>query len=293
MFAQVGLEGWPLVRRFREKTSAIEDRRSSWRNFAGVVDSPKPYQHSVLADIEPTDGSDPEPGGGFGISSFLSSAPRAIGSITALIGAVTGLLIALNKVGILGDDGGGATTTTTKMNGSEYFQAFNRPQGSVYFEGKTMYVKAAMTHPLVVPADPEKSLQDVAMTVRAKWVSGATGYGVGLICRYRSNSEYYLLSVLTGGRYNIVRYRDVGGKPKPFSLTKGIQFNDAVDNTVNDLSARCVGDNPTRLTLKANGVELGSVDDPDGIESGNIGVRMGSTESVFTLSFDDFVLKFF
>ena len=99
--------------------------------------------------------------------------------------------------------------------------------------------------------------------------------------------------MLTGGRYNIVRYRDVGGKPKPTSLTKGIQVNDAVDNNANDLSARCVGDNPTRLTLMANDVELDSVDDPDGIESGNIGVRMGSYESVFTLSFDDFVLKYF
>ena len=186
------------------------------------------------------------------------------------------------------------TTTTTKMDGSGPFQAFNRPQGRVYFDGKTMYVKAAMpTHPLVVPADPEQSLQDVAMSVRAKWVSGARGYGVGLICRYRSNSEYYLLSVLTGDRYNIVRYRDVGGRPKPISLTHGIQSNSAVDDTTNDLSARCVGDNPTRLTLKANGVELASVDDPDGIESGNVGLRMGSYESVFTLSFDDFVLKFF
>ena len=99
--------------------------------------------------------------------------------------------------------------------------------------------------------------------------------------------------MFTGGRYNIVRYRDVGGKPKPISLTKGIQVNDAVDNNANDLSARCVGDNPTRLTLMANDVELDSVDDPDGIESGNIGVRMGSYESVFTLSFDDFVLKYF
>ena len=126
-----------------------------------------------MADLEPPDGSDPEPGGGFGISSFLSTAPRAIGSITALIGAVSGLLIALNKVGILG---GGGATTTTQMTGNGLFQAFNRPQGSVYFDGKTMYVKAALTmHPLVVPADPEQSLQDVAMTVRVKWVSGATG----------------------------------------------------------------------------------------------------------------------
>jgi len=55
--------------------------------------------HGGVVDSEET-------GTGGGLGAFLSSAPRVIGSITALIGAVTGLLIALNKTGVIGGDGG-------------------------------------------------------------------------------------------------------------------------------------------------------------------------------------------
>jgi hypothetical protein len=243
-----------------------------------------------LADLDPPNGSDPEPGGGFGISSFLSTAPRAIGSITALIGAVTGLLIALNKVGILDGDGGGGATTTTAMPGNRLFGEMTRPRGRVYFDDKTMYVKAAVPHePFIALANLEEPLQDVKVSARARWVSGSTGYGVGLICRYESNSNYYLLAVLTGGRYNIVKYRD----GKLISLSHGIQENSAVNDDANAVTARCVGDKPTRLTLEANGVTLGAVDDPDGIGSGNVGIRLGSNESFVTIGFDDFELKYF
>jgi hypothetical protein len=243
-----------------------------------------------LAEHEPPDGSDSEPGGGFGIGSFLSTAPRAIGSITALIGAVTGLLIALNKVGILGGDGGTDTTTTTTEMTGRLFSEVTQPMGQVYFDGETMYVKAAIArHPFKALANQKDALQDVKVSARVKWVSGSNGYGVGFICRYESNANYYLLAVLTGGRYNIVRYRD----GKLISLSHGIQENSAVDDDVNDITARCVGDNPTRLTLQANGVTLAALDDPDGIESGNVGVRLGSNESFVTLRFDDFVLKYF
>ena len=254
----------------------------------GLVHS-KRLTRSVLADIEPPDGSDSEPGGGFGISSFLSTAPRAIGSITAFIGAVTGLLIALNKVGILGGDGGGGATTTTAMPGTRLFGEMTRPMGRVYFDGKTMYVKAAIPrHPFIALANLEEPLQDVKMSARVRWVSGSHGYGVGLICRYQSNSNYYLLAVLTGGRYNIVKYSD----GKLTSLTQGIQESSAVTDDANDITARCVGDQPTRLTLEANGVTIGMVDDDNAIENGNVGIRLGSNESFVTLGFDGFVLKY-
>jgi hypothetical protein len=238
-----------------------------------------------LADLEPPDGSDSEPGGGFGIGSFLSTVPRAIGSITALIGAVTGLLIALNQVGFLdGDDGDDATTTT------RVFSEITRPMGRLYFDGKTMYVKAAIPrHPFIALANLEEPLHDVKMTARVKWVSGSSDYGVGLICRYESNSNYYLLAVLTGGRYNIVKYDD----GRLTSLTHGIQESSAITDDANDITALCVGDQPTTLTLMANGVTVGTVDDANALESGNVGIRLGTNESVVTLGFDDFVLKYF
>lgn len=243
-----------------------------------------------MADLEPPDGShDSEPGGGIGIGSFLNTAPRAIGSVTALIGAITGLLIALNKVGFLGGDGGGGATTTTETVGAGLFGEMTRPLGRVYFDGKIMYVKAALPNrPFLVLANLEKPLADVAMSARIKWLSGSRDYGVSLVCRYESNSSYYLLAVLSGGRYNIVRYRN----GKPSSLTHGIQRSSAVTDDANDITARCVGDQPTRLTLEANGRTVGAVNDANGIEGGNVGIRAGSSESFVTVGFEDFVLKY-
>ena len=60
----------------------------------------------------------------------------------------------------------------------------------------------------------------------------------------------------------------------------------------NTITAKCVGDAPTALTLQAKGQTIGEAKDADGIENGNIGVRVGSKESFVTLRFDDFVLKY-
>jgi hypothetical protein len=223
----------------------------------------------------------PESGGGLG--AFLNSAPRVIGSITALIGAVTGLLIALNKVGVIGGD-----STETAEAGS-IFDELTRPIGRVYFDGKTMYVKAAMpSRPLVHLAELDKALDNVSMSARVRQVSGADDYGVGFICRYDSPASYYLLAVLSGPRYNLVRYRD----GKPTSLSGGIKPAGAVTEGENNITAKCVGDQPTALTLEANGQTIGTAQDANGIESGNVGVRVGSSESFVTLRFDDFVLKY-
>ena len=231
-----------------------------------------------------------ETGGGLG--AFLSSAPRVIGSITALIGAVTGLLIALNKTGVIGGDGddGGSTTPTETVEAAGMFGPLDRPPiGRVYFDGKTMYVKAAMRgNPLVHLAKLEEALGDVSMSARVRWVSGAKDYGVSFICRYESPARYYLLAVLRGSHYNIVRYRD----GKPISLSSGTTPTGALSEGENTITAKCVGDEPTALTLQANGQTLGTAKDADGIESGNIGVRVGSSESFVTLRFDDFVLKY-
>jgi hypothetical protein len=231
---------------------------------------------------------DAETGGG--LSAFLSSAPRVIGSITALIGAITGLLIALNRTGVIGGDGddGGSTTPAETVEAAGMYGPLTRPIGRVYFDGATMYVKAAMpSRPLIHLANLDKALGDVSMSARISRVSGASDYGVGFICRYESPASYYLLAVLSGPRYNLVRYRD----GKPISLS-GIKPTGAVSEGENTITAKCVGDEPTALTLQANGQTVGTAKDADGIETGNIGVRVGSSESFVTLRFDDFVLKY-
>jgi hypothetical protein len=240
-----------------------------------------------LSDPGPPDGSDDSGLTGL-LGSFFGSVPRVIGSITGLIAAVTGLLVALNKVGILGGDGGGGGGTTTSGPAESIFAPLTRPNGRVYFDGKTMYVKAAAAgRPLLELADLEEPLQDVAMSSRVSWVSGARDYGVGFICRFQNTANYYVLAVLSGGRYSIVKYRK--GKLTPMT---GIKQSGAITEDTNNITARCVGAKPTSLTLQANGQTIGTVQDPDGIESGNIGVRVGSSESFVTTRFEDFVLKY-
>ena len=226
-----------------------------------------------------------ETGTGGGLGAFLSSAPRVIGSITALIGAVTGLLIALNKAGIIGGDDARVTEAADSI-----FEPLERPPiGRVYFDGKTMYVKASKPrNPFLHLANLDEPLGDVSMSARVGWLSGAKDYAVSFICRYESPSNYYVLAVLSGPpRYNIIRYRD----QKPISLTGGIKPTDALDEDPNLITAKCVGDDPTTLTLQANGQTIDTAKDADGIESGNIGVRVRSDESIVTIRFDDFVLK--
>jgi len=150
-------------------------------------------------------------------------------------------------------------------------------------------VKAAQPRtPVLLLADQDKQLQDVAMSTSVTWMSGASDYGYSVLCRYRNSRNYYLVGVLSGGRYNMARYRD-GALT---SLTHGIQQSNYIDDAENEVTVRCVGDDPTTLSLEVNGHPVGSAKDPTGLEGGNVGMRVGSAESTVTLRFEDFVLKY-
>jgi hypothetical protein len=237
-------------------------------------------------DLEPPESPDSDAGGG--LTSFLNNTRNVIGAITALILAISGLLVALDRAGILGGDDGDGTTTETRPPDS-LFGPITRPIGRVYFDGDTMYVRAAQPgRPLLHLADLEEPLGDVSMSARVTWVSGARDYGMSFVCRYDNSQNYYLLGVLSGHRYNIGRYQD----GRLVSLTGGIQQNSGIDELSNDITARCVGDDPTTLTLEVNGRTIAREQDPDGIATGNVGIRAGSSESFVTVRFEDFVLKY-
>jgi hypothetical protein len=240
-----------------------------------------------LADLEPPAES-PEPESGGGIASFLNSTRNVVGALTALIVAVSGLLLALNKAGLLDGDENGPTTEKRPPEG--LFRAMRSPIGRVYFDDdQTMYVRASQRgRPLLHLADLEKPLRDVSLTSKVTWVSGAADYGTSFVCRHESNRNYYLLGVLSGGRYNIARYRD----GRLVSLTGGIQQSGLIDGRTNEVTARCVGDDPTSLTLEVNGTVVAERKDPNGIETGNIGVRASSGESFVTVRFEDFTLRY-
>jgi hypothetical protein len=252
-----------------------------------TFDGPSPC--FALADLEPP-AEPPESGAGGGIASFLNSTRGVIGSITALIVAVSGLLVALNRIGVLGGDDDGTTTRGTETTPTpRLFGEMTRPIGRVYFNGETMYVTARQPRrTLLHLADLEEPLRDVALSARVSWVSGARDYGTSFVCRYDSSSNYYLLGVLSGGRYNIARYRE----GRLVSLTGGIRRSSAITGDANEITARCVGDDPTILTLEVNGRTVATRQDPNGIESGNIGIRAGSGESFVTFRFEDFELRY-
>lgn len=237
-----------------------------------------------MDDLSPPE--PPDSGAGGGLSAFLNNTRNVVGAITGLIVAISGLLIALNKAGILGGDDNGTTTETRPTD--RLFSPINRPNGQhVYFEGETMYVRAARP-PLVHVANLDEPLSNVSVKARVSWVSGASDYGMSFVCRYANSQNYYLLGVLSGRRYNIARYRN----GRITSLTGGIQRSTAIDEDSNDVTARCVGNDPTTLSLEVNGRTVATKQDSDGIESGNVGIRAGSSESFVVFRFEDFVLKY-
>jgi hypothetical protein len=225
-------------------------------------------------------GLDAGDGGG---GSFWTSFPAILTASAVFLGALVSAIVALRGGG---DNGPPVPTTTTTAQGNDYFVPVTRPAGRVYFEGETMFVKASLpARPMLVLAENDEQLEDVGMSARAEWVSGAKDFGVGFVCRYADGGNYYLLSVLSGGRYHIVRYR----KGKPVSLSRGT--SGAIDDDANDLNVRCVGDDPVILTLRAGGQEVARARDEAGIVAGNVGLRLGTSESVVTASFRGFELR--
>jgi hypothetical protein len=239
-----------------------------------------------LTDLEPPE--PPETGTGGGVSSFFSNTRNLIGGITGLIVAISGLLIALNRVGILGDDEEEVRTETTRPAG--LFGPMTRPEiGSVSFDGETMYVRASQPGTrLLHLADLEEPLDNVSMSARVSRVGRARDYGVAFICRYADSGNYYFLAVLSGGRYNIGRYRD----RRLVSLTGGLKRSSHIEEDSNEITVRCVEDDPTTLTLEVNGSTVAKRQDANGIERGNVGFRVGSDTSVVRLRFEDFRLTY-
>ena len=236
--------------------------------------------------------SEGEPGtsdaGGGG--SFWTSLPALLTASAVFLGAVVSAVVALRSDGSgnAKTDAAGTTTTSAEPVESRYFTATTRPAGRVYFEGGTMFVKAAQpSRPMLALAETEELLREVGLRANVEWVSGAKDFGVGFVCRYADAGNYYLISVLSGGRYHIVRYR----KGRPVSLTGGIQTNTAVRDDLGDVGARCVGSDPVLLTLTAGGRDVATARDAAGIAEGNVGIRVGTSESAVTLAFRDFDLR--
>jgi hypothetical protein len=246
-------------------------------------------------DPEPPAGPDDSDSPSGGLSGFLGSTPRVIGAVTALVGALSGLLLALNKAGILGDGGGGgASSTTTQTNGTTTTAAGpfgpdgqGGGDGVVQLEDGTLYVTANEPgHGVRVLADPESTSTSTTLTARAKWVEGERDWSFALVCRFQGSKNFYLLGIIPiKHQYNIARYRD--GRLTSLS---GLRRSDSIRSNDNRVIARCFGKQPT-LTLKVNGETLPSVKDPNGLEYGNVGIRVGSSVGFVKCAFTELDLK--
>jgi hypothetical protein len=251
--------------------------------------------HEDEVDVEPTS----EPTGKGGPFGWLTGGTAFVKAMTGLVSAAAVLVAGLAGAGLLGggDDAKGTTTVpsggTTTVPGGGFsdppglFQAVTRAHGRAYFEDTALLVTALRpSRPFVHLADIGEQ-QDVGLAVTEAWNSGSPDFGVGPICRYQGAGTYYLLSVLSGGRFNVMRYE--GGEGR--SLTGGIKQSSAVRDDANDVAARCVGDATTVLTLTVNGRQVARARDDDGLAAGGVGLRVGSSEARVTCRFERFVLR--
>jgi hypothetical protein len=239
-----------------------------------------------LVDPEPPTGSDDSDSSSGGLG-FLSSTPRVIGAITALIGAISGLLLALNKTGILGGDGATPSSGTTTVTKPPLFGPDTQGggEGEVRLDPDgTLYVTATEPgHGVRVLADRDNIPANVSLNARARWVSGEHDWSFALVCRFQGSKNFYLLGVIPIKHlYNIARYRD--GRLTSLS---GLQRSDAIRAENNKVTARCVGTQSTTLTLMVNGETLPSVRDPNGLAYGKVGLRVGSSVGVVTCAFSE------
>jgi hypothetical protein len=221
-----------------------------------------------------------------GIVSYLTSLRGIVSTVAALVIAIGGLITALNQAGLIGgDDDNGQTTT---IDDERLFAPVTRPNGRVYYDGDVLYVRASTpSRPLLHLAESDEAFGDISFGGLLEWVSGAKDYAFGFVCRYRNAANYYLLSVLSGGRYNIVRYRD----GKPFSLTGGFEEDEPLEDESNRVYAKCVGHEPTTLSIDVNGRTVASAEDAEGIDTGIFGLRVGSGESFVVLKLEALELR--
>ena len=239
-----------------------------------------------MSDVGEPGGDSPpslEEGGGF--TGFLTSLRGVIASIAALVIAISGLLTALKAVGVFdGDDEPGPLTQTSTGG---LFTGGPVRYGTVSVEGASVSVTASRRgRPVVHLASLEDDRDDVSLSARIERTGGSNDYGAGLVCRHRSAANYYVFSLLSGGRYRILRYR--GGKAAVLSSGERVA---AIRDGANDVTASCLGDQPTRLRLVVNGLTVGRADDVDGIADGAVGVRVGTNTPPVTCRFDDLVLR--
>jgi hypothetical protein len=218
-----------------------------------------------------------------------------ISGVAALIGAVTGLVIALNKAGVLGSGNAASTVSTTQTGGTTtdagtplFGPKTQGGDGRVWVENGTLYINAReRQHGVRVLADQDNPPADVSLSSSVKWVSGDRDWSFSILCRFRDSRNFCLLGVIPPKRlHNIAVYR-----ARRLRSLSGLRPSDAIRKDQNKVTATCTGSDPTVLSLKVNGETVKTVYIPSGLDGGNVGVRAGSAVGPVTTAFDDLDLQ--
>jgi serine/threonine-protein kinase len=210
------------------------------------------------------------------------------GAVLLVAGTIVGVVLATRG-------GGNANTATTSATGSAAFSEppslfgpIDRGDASATFidDGYVFELKKA-SRPLLSEANRAAPL-DVRAQVDVQ--SADADYGAAVLCRFQSQRDYYLVAILSGQRYNIVKYVD--GKQR--SLQGGIQTSSVIrpGAATNHVEAQCYGTGTVVVNLIVNGSRVSSVADAEApLTGGRVGLRANTTEPTVHVRFEKFVMS--
>ena len=118
-------------------------------------------------------------------------------------------------------------------------------------------------------------------------IGGPDENDLGVICRYKDDSNFYFITISSDGYYGVNKFLD--GEQSLVGMD-ALQFNDTIVKTgsaTNHIQVKCIGSN---LTLSANGQVLADVIDTD-FAAGDVGLIVGTYDTAGAdILFDNFVV---
>jgi len=135
---------------------------------------------------------------------------------------------------------------------------------------------------------PGKNFSDVIIEVDATKIGGPDENEFGVICRYKDDNNFYILSIGSDGYYGVSKFLE--GEWFLVGMDQ-LLYNDNVintGNTINHLKVTCKDEN---LTLEVNGEILVDVKDSS-FPDGDVGLIASSfDEPGVDILFDNFIVS--
>ena len=136
-------------------------------------------------------------------------------------------------------------------------------------------------------SNPGLNFSDVIIDVDATKIGGPDENDLGVICRYKDDSNFYFITISSDGYYGVNKFLD--GEQSLVGMD-ALQFNDTIVKTgsaTNHIQVKCIG---SSLTLIANGQVLADVSDTD-FAAGDVGLIVGTYDTAGAdILFDNFVV---